>query len=236
MKALFTKKKIRGERSLGDKLKFARKKKDINLEQAEKDTKISMKYLFALEHSRFDQLPADVYVYGFLTRYGDYLGLNKQDVIKNYDAEKKIFDCVKLIKKHPDQKNKNLLKPELSKEIKNSPKFFITPELVISICVGFMVIALLGYIWMQVKSFAAAPPLEVQNEEAEIVVSMDEVNIAGKTDSGADLSINGEAVAIGADGTFSQDVELVKGINKIEIIARNKANKETKKTIQVLSK
>jgi len=236
MAGLFTRKKIRLQINLGEKLTLARKRKNVNLEEAERDTKIAMKYIYALEHSKYDELPADVYVYGFLNRYANYLEIKTDEVIKMFDDEKRIFDSVKSIKRHSDQENKNLIKPKPDEKWLKTPKFFITPELVISVCVGGLVVCLLGYIWFQVKSFAAAPPLEIKNQDAEIVVSIDNLNISGATDPGATLTINGEAVSISADGNFSEDIQLVKGINKIEIIAKNKTNKETKKTIQVLSK
>lgn len=236
MAGLFTRKKIRSSKSLAEKLKIARKRKEINLEEAERETKISMGYLFALEHSQYDKLPADVYVYGFLCRYAEFLGLEKEKILSQYREEKKIADSIRSIKKHPDQENKNLIKPKPSEKWLKTPRFFITPELVIGLCVTLLVAGLLGYIWFQVKSFAAAPPLELKNPEAEIVVSMDSITIEGETDSGANLCINDEPVAIQADGSFVQEVQLVEGVNTIEIIARNKANKETKKIIQVLSK
>ena len=238
MNNIFTRKKIRVERNLGDKLKTARKKKEVDFEEAEADTKIAMKYLSALEHSKFDQLPADVYVYGFLNRYADYLGLKKDEIVKIYQNEKNVFDSVKNIKirKHSDQENKNLLKPKPDEKLLKTPKFFITPELAIGFFVTIIVVGLLGYIWFQVKGFAAAPPLEVKNPDAEIVVSLEKINITGKTDITASLSINNQAVAVDTEGNFSEEVQLSKGVNSIEIVARNKANKETKKTIQVLSK
>jgi len=236
MTALFSKKKICSSRSLPEKLRIARKKMDINLEEAEKETKIPMKYLHALEHAEYNNLPADIYVLGFLKRYGNFLGM-KQDIVKQYRDEKAIACSVSNLKnKFIKEEKKTLIRPEPSMKWLNSPRFFLTPELVISVCVTIAVVGLLGYIWFQVKSFAAAPPLELSNNNAEIVVSMDSINIEGKTDSGAILTINNEPVGVSADGSFSQQIQLSKGVNTIQILARNKANKETEKTIQILNK
>ncbi|OGD66001.1 hypothetical protein A3F08_01040 [Candidatus Berkelbacteria bacterium RIFCSPHIGHO2_12_FULL_36_9] len=233
MTAFFTKKKIRLEKSYAQKLISARKKANLNLEDVEKETKISMKYLFALEYAQYDKLPADVYVVGFLKRYADFLKI-KNDLVKQYLAEKNIAKTVSFL--GTKSVSENVVKLEPSKKLQSMPKFFITPELVISFCIGVVVIGLLGYIWFQVKSFAAAPPLELKNEAAEIVISMETINIEGKTDSGAILTINGQPVAVDSNGNFVQIVQLIKGINTIEIIAKNKADKETKKVIQILSK
>lgn len=236
MVALFTKKKIRLGKSLADKLISARKRKNVNLEEAERETKITLKYLFALEHGQYNQLPAEVYVSGFLSRYCDYLGLDKNKVLTQYHDERKIADSINILKKKREPENKNLIKPELSQKWLKTPRFFITPELVIGLVVTLMVVTLLGYIWLQVKSFAAAPPLQIKNPDAEIIISMESITINGITDSGASLFINNEPVSIKSDGSFSQEVKLVKGINTINIVAKNKANKETSKTIQILSK
>jgi len=236
MSIIFTKKKIKLQKFLGERLRNARKRKDVNLEQAEKDTKIAMKYLHALESSHYEKLPADVYVYGFLARYADYLGLKKEEIIGNYQDEKRYYYSIKSIKKHSGLEKKNLIKPEPEGKWLKGPKYYITPELAIGITVAVVVIGLLGYIWFQVKSFAAAPPLEINNQQAEIVVSMDNITISGKTDSTANLNINGEAVAVEPDGSFSEEIQLEKGINTVEISAKNKAQKETTKTIQILCK
>ena len=236
MKSIFTKKKIRLSRNLGDKLKSARKRKEVNFEEAERDTKISMKYISALEYSQYDKLPADVYVIGFLKRYSEYLALDKSEIIHLYQEEKQLFDSVKHIKKHSDQESKNLIKPKPTEKWLKSSRLYITPEMAIGFFIVVLVFGLMGYIWFQVKSFAAAPPLEVTNAEAEIVVSTDKIDISGKTDPSASLSVNNQAVAIDPEGVFTEEVQLSKGLNTIEITAKNKANKETKKTIQVLSK
>lgn len=233
---LFTRKKIRLSKNLGEKLRLQRKRKNVDLSDAEAETKIAMKYLAAIEHSEYDKLPADVYVYGFLERYAIYLGLNKDVILGMYRDEKKIFNSVKNIKKHTDQKNANLIKPKPNEKWLKTSRFIVTPELVIGFFVAVVVIGLLGYIWFQVKSFAAAPPLELRNAEAEIVVSTNKIVVSGTTDAQASLDINNQSIAINTDGSFSQEVQLNKGINTIEIVAKNKANKETKKTIQILSK
>ena len=61
--------------------------------------------------------------------------------------------------------------------------------------------------------------LEVTSPEDESTVDTSSVNVAGETTPDAVLSINGESVEVDADGMFSAEVELVEGINFIEIVA-----------------
>jgi cytoskeleton protein RodZ len=70
--------------SLGRKLREAREKHSYNLEQIARDTNISKAYLEALEEENFGVIPGDTYVLGFLRNYGEYLGLNPEELVGLY--------------------------------------------------------------------------------------------------------------------------------------------------------
>ncbi|MCL1837053.1 MAG: helix-turn-helix domain-containing protein [Treponema sp.] len=74
--------------SLGDKLRAARKAKDISYDQAGRDTKIAIRYLEALEHEDFSGFPGETYITGFLRNYGAYLELDVQELLSLYHALK----------------------------------------------------------------------------------------------------------------------------------------------------
>ena len=63
---------------IGNSLREARVRRGIELAQAEQATKIRSKYLRSLEEERFELLPSETYVKGFLRTYADYLGLDRQ--------------------------------------------------------------------------------------------------------------------------------------------------------------
>jgi cytoskeleton protein RodZ len=71
---------------LGNNLREARHRRQIDLVAAEQDTKIRSKYLSALETEDFDILPGPVFVRGFLRTYSQYLGLDAQLFIDEYNA------------------------------------------------------------------------------------------------------------------------------------------------------
>ena len=52
----------------------------------EADTKIRAKYLRALEEEHFEVLPGDTYVKGFLRTYAEYLGLDGQLYVDEYNS------------------------------------------------------------------------------------------------------------------------------------------------------
>ena len=71
---------------IGNSLREARSRREVGLPQAEQATKIRVKYLRALEDERFEQLPSDTYVKGFLRTYADYLGLDGQLYVDEYTS------------------------------------------------------------------------------------------------------------------------------------------------------
>ena len=71
---------------IGNSLREARERRSIDFNQAELATKIRVKYLRALEEERFDQLPSETYIKGFLRTYADYLGLDGQLYVDEYNS------------------------------------------------------------------------------------------------------------------------------------------------------
>jgi hypothetical protein len=61
-------------------------RRGIEVAQAEQATKIRGKYLRALEDEQFELLPAETYVKGFLRTYAEYLGLDGQLYVDEYNS------------------------------------------------------------------------------------------------------------------------------------------------------
>jgi transcriptional regulator with XRE-family HTH domain len=72
---------------LGSTLRRAREARGLTLEDAERDTRISRRYLQALENEEFDIIPAPVYARGFLRSYSQYLGLDPQRMLALFPIE-----------------------------------------------------------------------------------------------------------------------------------------------------
>ena len=71
---------------IGNSLREARVRRGIEFAQAEIVTKIRGKYLRALEEEQFEVLPAETYVKGFLRTYAEYLGLDGQLYVDEYNS------------------------------------------------------------------------------------------------------------------------------------------------------
>jgi helix-turn-helix protein len=71
---------------IGNSLREARLRREIEFAEAEHGTKIRGKYLRALEDERFELLPSHTYVKGFLRSYAEYLGLDGQLYVDEYNS------------------------------------------------------------------------------------------------------------------------------------------------------
>jgi cytoskeleton protein RodZ len=72
---------------IGDILRRERERRGDDLQHIADYLRIGKRYLVAIEDSKYDEFPADIYVIGFLRSYAQYLDLNGQDVIDYYRHE-----------------------------------------------------------------------------------------------------------------------------------------------------
>ncbi len=82
--------KIPGNNNLhgiGDYLKKTRQSKKLTLTQVAEGTKITLRYLEALENNHFAILPSETYAMGFLRSYAMFLELDVEQVLNQYRTE-----------------------------------------------------------------------------------------------------------------------------------------------------
>jgi hypothetical protein len=92
---------------LGNSLREARARHGLDLPQAELATKIRAKYLRALEDEVFEILPSETYVKGFLRSYAEFLGLDGQLYVDEYNSrygtERFMDDAPRRARVHQDR-------------------------------------------------------------------------------------------------------------------------------------
>ena len=71
---------------IGNSLREARLRQQLDFPELEQQTKVRAKYLRALEEEQFDALPAQTYVKGFLRTYAEALGLDGQLYVDEYSS------------------------------------------------------------------------------------------------------------------------------------------------------
>jgi cytoskeleton protein RodZ len=69
---------------IGARLREARMRAKIDINEVEVRTKIRAKYLRAMENDEWDLLPGEVYARSFLRTYGEFLGLDTRQLIDDF--------------------------------------------------------------------------------------------------------------------------------------------------------
>lgn len=72
--------------SFGAWLRRQREAREVGLREIAEASKISLRYLEALEQDRFEILPAPVFAKGFLREYARFVGLDADDVVNRFLA------------------------------------------------------------------------------------------------------------------------------------------------------
>jgi len=73
----------------GSYLRRVRREKSFSIEEVAEATRISIKNIRAIESDAFEQLPADTFVRGLVTIYGNYLGLDGGKIATDFLAARK---------------------------------------------------------------------------------------------------------------------------------------------------
>ena len=82
---------------IGGSLREARLKRNLTPADVQKAIRIRDRYLQALEEERWELLPGDAYVKGFLRTYADYLGLDGNLYVEEYNSRFARPDEVQLV-------------------------------------------------------------------------------------------------------------------------------------------
>ena len=79
---------------LGDALRDARLGRALSLDECQRATRISQRYLQALEEEDFGALPAPVFARGFLRSYAQFLGLDPVMLLQRFPAQRPLRDTL----------------------------------------------------------------------------------------------------------------------------------------------
>ena len=70
--------------SIGEKLRLARERNNLTIEQVARETHVAKRFLKGLEEEDFSVFPGETYAMGFLRSYSEYLGLDAEELIGIY--------------------------------------------------------------------------------------------------------------------------------------------------------
>lgn len=81
---------------LGEFLRRERELRHISLDDVAERTKISRRYLEAIEAERYDRLPGETFARGFIRSYAQSIGLDPEDTLLIYNHSRMVHDVAPL--------------------------------------------------------------------------------------------------------------------------------------------
>ncbi len=204
-------------KKLPDLLKEKRVEKKLSLEDIEKATKIKKKYLEAIEEGKFHNLPSESYARGFVRNYALYLGIPeyKIDPLFRREYKGKQIDFVPKFRKNQHR---------FSRRSIFSARGLLIMGSVLLIAV---------FVIFQYSSLFLSPAVSLSSPQDGEVVEGNVIQVIGKTDPSATVTIDGNEVYVGLDGRFSKSIYAFSGDQQVVIVAQNRFGKQTKEVVNV---
>lgn len=96
-------------------------------------------------------------------------------------------------------------------------------------------VALIAGFFISEFRFLKPPELDLVAPTRDIATDGTVFDVKGRTDPDADLTLNGRPLYSGATGEFTERVYLVKGVNELVFVARNRYGKTTSVTRYIVA-
>lgn len=182
-----------------------RKNKNLTIEDIEKKTRIRKKYLTAIENNDWTSFPSKMYIIGTLKSYARFLDLDEQKIIAFFRREYEKKEDIKFKKQVP----KHYLTPQTKRLFK-----------LIIFIIGTFFVLYFGY---QLLLYFAPPKVTLLKPTTSVFRHIDKVELVGKTEKEAVVSVNGERVLLDKNAIFKTQIPLTRNKNKvvIEVIGAN---------------
>lgn len=205
-------------RKISEILKEARLKKNIHLDEVERETKIKKQFLEYLERGEFAKLPSGSYALGFVKNYATYLGFSATT-------------AAALFRRENESSRVDILPTYKKKSQTPARKFFLRSPRGLFVMLIFSVVAM--YLAFQFSFIFFGPKLIISSPKQGQVVESNVVEVSGETDPYATVTVNGEDVYVDLSGKFRKTLYVYSGSSEIVVLSKSRYGKETKETVQI---
>jgi len=208
------------DRTIGDALRAAREERGETYEDIERATRISKKFVAALETGDLKVLPEPVYARKFVRALALHYGIDPDAA-----AEGVMRELAVASENHAARHPVNFVE---GRSLMATPKLFKT----LLIAGGFL--AVLIYFGASVVRILTPPKVTLRSPHDAEVFQSGRVVLEGDTEPGVDLAVNGETVPIGQDGSFSDVLTLPPGVSDLRLSAKKKHSRESQIFLKVV--
>jgi hypothetical protein len=192
------------------------KERGLNLKKLSEMSGIALKHLENLSRGDFSRLPSEPYFRGYLIKLGQVLGFDPQEWWIKFRAGGFVKNS-----------GANDL---LAKNLRRSKK----PSRRTAALLAILAIFLL-YIGLRFSKIFGKPEITITSPaQNPATVGMSKINLSGTAKNASNLYINGEAVTLSEDGSWSKTVLLQSGVNSLEVRAEKFLGGEAKIVEQII--
>lgn len=204
--------------TVGAWLKQRREQLGMTLGEIEIATRIRGKYLRQIEADDYSQLANDIYTRGFVQTYARRLGLDVKEVLRRYEVQRGG-------------------QPESPRRLQPVVRTGATvlPRVLLGLLGLVVVVAIAGYLSVQLGSLTTSPRLNVTAPAGDQSVYGGVIDIAGDVAGGADVTVNDSPLLTDSNGHFIDKLALQNGVNSIRIVAKNRLGASTTVTRNILA-
>ncbi|MCZ6513947.1 MAG: DUF4115 domain-containing protein [Nitrospinae bacterium] len=153
--------------NFGSYLKHERELRGIALDEIARSTKISTRFLSAMEENRFQDLPGEVFIKGFIRAYGQAIGLDADELLAAY---------LEISGTGPESGVSSSSSTQAVEEVRESPD---NPLLKAGLGIGAaLIVIIIGVYWVAtgsdstpddpIRETRSVAPLEVDNSLPEV--------------------------------------------------------------------
>lgn len=203
----FTRSELGMYSTVSEQLKKAREAKDLTITTCAARLAIQEKYLQAIEESRYESLPGEVYTRTWIKKYASFVGISPDECMISYEKELRVRSKLKEL-------GTDARKPKHTKLWE-----FVTLRRLTFAGLVFIFLAYSGFLSYQTLR---PPRVALTVPTGGFRTSENSIILKGKTEGGTEVRINRQTITLDAGRNFSQEITLTNGLNTIRLEARKK--------------
>lgn len=208
------------DRTIGEALRDAREERGETLDEVERATHVSKKYIAAVESNDLKKLPEAVYTKKFVKALASHYGLDPEAAAESLLKEMSAGAGALAVRRPMNYVEGRSL--------------VASPILLKSVLIAVAFVGILGYFAFSVRSILKPPSVTLYSPHDDQVFPTGRVVLEGQTEREVDLAVNGEPVSIEADGSFKDVLNLPPGVSTLRLIAKKKHSREQEIFIKVV--
>lgn len=215
----FKHKQLATDKTLAEILKDERVKAEFSIEQVASLSGTSIKFVTILEAGEYDLLPGEIYAKQFIKNLCQLYHLNERKMVNLYQKEKGVQ--MLLLEPQPLKEKAGLIQK-------------ISPKIIRNSLITLVALAFFSYFGWEILTIFSPPNLTIVEPADQTTTSQPFIEITGQTKPESTVTINEQEIILKEDGSFSETVNLVEGLNTFIIESHRSHSRKSSQILSIL--